>query len=98
MQTIHSSNHLSLKYEFNTALQHSAIPHSTILTTAIKKNHLIYNTIMSYSNFSLSRVKREFNLTTVENGSFFPEIKSIEPSFYLKEALNEGLPLAISEA
>ncbi|MEO1375173.1 MAG: hypothetical protein AAFW70_12795 [Cyanobacteria bacterium J06635_10] len=51
---------------------------------------------MPYSNFSLSRVKREFNLTTVENERFIPEIQPIEPSFYLKEALNEGLPLAIA--
>ncbi len=41
---------------------------------------------MPYSNFSLSRVKRDFNLTTVENQSFFPDISPIEPSFYLKEA------------
>lgn len=51
---------------------------------------------MPYDNFSLSRVKREFNLKTVENKRFFPEIEPIEPSFYLKEALNEGLPLAIA--
>ena len=51
---------------------------------------------MPYSNFSLSRVKREFNLKTVENKRFFPEIEPIEPSFYLKEALSEGLPLAIA--
>ena len=51
---------------------------------------------MPYSNFSLSRVKREFNLTTVENERFIPEIEPIEPSFYLKEALSEGLPLAIA--
>ena len=51
---------------------------------------------MPYDNFSLSRVKREFNLKTVENKGFFPEIELIEPSFYLKEALNEGLPLAIA--
>ncbi|MEH2125287.1 hypothetical protein [Nostoc sp.] len=49
---------------------------------------------MSYSDFSLSKVKRDFNLTTLENGRFLPEIQSIEPSFYLKEALSEGLPLA----
>ena len=51
---------------------------------------------MPYDNFSLSRVKREFNLKTVENKGFFPKIEPIEPSFYLKEALNEGLPLAIA--
>ncbi|QLE39388.1 hypothetical protein FD723_01930 [Nostoc sp. C052] len=49
---------------------------------------------MFYSDFSLSKVKRDFNLTTVENGRFLPETQSIEPSFYLKEALSEGLPLA----
>lgn len=49
---------------------------------------------MSYSDFSLSKVKRDFSLTTVENGRFLPETQSIEPSFYLKEALSEGLPLA----
>ncbi|HEY9802225.1 MAG TPA: hypothetical protein V6D25_17825 [Leptolyngbyaceae cyanobacterium] len=49
---------------------------------------------MSYSDFSLAKVKREFNLTTVENGRFLPETPSIEPSYYLKEALSEGLPLA----
>ncbi|MEH2057108.1 MAG: hypothetical protein V7K97_13285 [Nostoc sp.] len=45
---------------------------------------------MSYSDFSLSKVKRDFNLTTVENGRFLPEIQFIEPSIYLKEALSEG--------
>ena len=49
---------------------------------------------MSYSDFSLSKVKRDFNLTTVENGRFLPETRFIEPSFYLQEALREGLPLA----
>ena len=51
---------------------------------------------MPYDNFSLSRVKRDFNLKTIENKRFFPDIQPIEPSFYLKEALNEGLPLAIA--
>ena len=51
---------------------------------------------MPYDNFSLSRVKREFSLTTVEDRRFIPEIPPIEPSFYLKEALSEGLPLAIA--
>lgn len=51
---------------------------------------------MPYDNFSLSRVKREFNLETVENQSFFPDIPPIEPSFYLNSALSEGLPLAIA--
>ncbi|BAY93889.1 MULTISPECIES: hypothetical protein [unclassified Tolypothrix] len=49
---------------------------------------------MSYSDFSLSKVKRDFNLTTVEGVRFLPETQPIEPSPYLKEALSEGLPLA----
>ncbi|QLE57254.1 hypothetical protein [Nostoc sp. TCL26-01] len=49
---------------------------------------------MSYSDFSLAKVKRDFNLTIVENGRFLPETKSIEPSIYLQEALSEGLPIA----
>lgn len=51
---------------------------------------------MSYSDFSLAKVKRDFNLTTVENGRFLPEIQPIEPSLYLREALSEGLPIAIA--
>lgn len=49
---------------------------------------------MFYSDLSLSQVKRNFNLTTVESGRFLPETQSIEPSFSLKEALSEGLLLA----
>ncbi|BAY21559.1 hypothetical protein NIES2100_13140 [Calothrix sp. NIES-2100] len=49
---------------------------------------------MSYSDFSLSKVKSEFNLTIVENERFLPETPPVEPSSYLKEALSEGLPLA----
>lgn len=39
---------------------------------------------MSYSDLSLSKFKRDVNLTTVENVRFLPETQSIEPSFYLK--------------
>ncbi len=46
---------------------------------------------MYYRDFSLSKVKRDFNLTTVENGRFLPEMQPIEPSLYFKEALSEGL-------
>ncbi|BAY31793.1 hypothetical protein NIES2107_36790 [Nostoc carneum NIES-2107] len=49
---------------------------------------------MSYADFSLSKVKRDFNLTIVEGIRFLPEIQQIKPSLYLIEALSEGLPLA----
>ena len=51
---------------------------------------------MSYSEFTLARVKRDFGLQTVEGGQFLPQTQLVEPSFYLKEALSEGLPLAIA--
>lgn len=50
--------------------------------------------VIYYSDFSLSKVKRDFNLTTVEVVRFLPQTQPIEPSLYLKEALSEGLPLA----
>ncbi|ALF54350.1 hypothetical protein ACX27_18315 [Nostoc piscinale CENA21] len=49
---------------------------------------------MSYSDFSLAKVKRDFNLKIVENARFLPEIQPIKPSLYLQEALSEGIPLA----
>ncbi|AUS98942.1 hypothetical protein CLI64_00165 [Nostoc sp. CENA543] len=49
---------------------------------------------MSYRDFSLAKVKRDFNLKIVENARFLPEIEPIKPSLYLQEALSEGLPLA----
>ncbi|MEB3180378.1 MAG: hypothetical protein VKL59_15295 [Nostocaceae cyanobacterium] len=51
---------------------------------------------MSYSEFTLARVKRDFGLTIIEGERFLPEIEPIEPSIYLKESLKEGLPLAIA--
>jgi hypothetical protein len=51
---------------------------------------------MPYSSFSLPRVKRDFDLTIVENGRFLPPTQPIAPSSYLQEALSEGLPLAIA--
>ena len=51
---------------------------------------------MPYSEFTLRKVKRDFELTTVEGGRFLPETELIIPSFYLRESLDEGLPLAIA--
>ncbi len=51
---------------------------------------------MPYSEFTLRKAKRDFRLTTVEGGRFLPETELIIPSFYLRESLDEGLPLAIA--
>jgi len=49
---------------------------------------------MSYSQFSLGKVKKEFSLTIVEGVSFFPDIPPTEPSPLLAEILTENMPLA----
>lgn len=53
--------------------------------------------IMSYSDFtSVGKVKRAFNLKTVENESFLQNIVPVPPSETLKDFLAESLPLAIA--
>ncbi|MEG4292463.1 hypothetical protein Q5692_26605 [Microcoleus sp. C2C3] len=49
---------------------------------------------MFYSEFTLRKAKRDFDLTTVEAGRFLPQTDPIAPSLYLMESLIEGLPLA----
>jgi hypothetical protein len=49
---------------------------------------------MFYSEFTLIKAKRDFDLTTVEAGRFLPQTEPIDPSLYLTESLIEGLPLA----
>lgn len=49
---------------------------------------------MFYSQFSLSKVKQDFSLMTVEEVRFFPDIPPVEPSQLLTEILAENLPLA----
>lgn len=51
---------------------------------------------MAYSDFSLRKVKHDFNLTLVEGGSFLPEIEPMTPSHLLLEQLAEGLPVALA--
>lgn len=51
---------------------------------------------MPYSEFTLRKAKRDFGLTTVEDGRFLPQTEPITPSSYLRESLSEGLPLAIA--
>ncbi len=49
---------------------------------------------MAYNNFTLSKAKKDFDLTTIESENLFKEISNIEPSALLVELLEEYLPLA----
>lgn len=50
---------------------------------------------MAYNDFStIGKVKKAFDLTTVENVRFLPVIEPIAPSSTLVEFLQESLPLA----
>ncbi|MBF0227083.1 MAG: hypothetical protein HQK76_16690 [Desulfobacterales bacterium] len=51
---------------------------------------------MPYSNFTLKRVKAEFNLEVVENRDLFSTIEEVEVSDYLKTTLNYNVPLALA--
>lgn len=48
---------------------------------------------MAYSDFSISRVKQEFGLVTIEGKRFLPDLEPIAPSSALQTFLEEGLPL-----
>jgi hypothetical protein len=48
---------------------------------------------MAYSNFSLSKVKADFNLTINETTDLFSQVPPVPPSDYLKLTLREHLPL-----
>ncbi len=49
---------------------------------------------MAYNNFTLSKVKKDFDLVTVESKNLFKDVSSIEPTALLIELLEEYLPLA----
>ena len=49
---------------------------------------------MAYNNFTLSKAKKDFELTTIESENLFKDVSSIEPSATLVELLEEYLPLA----
>ncbi|MEL7038986.1 MAG: hypothetical protein AAFO04_25765 [Cyanobacteria bacterium J06592_8] len=51
---------------------------------------------MAYSDFSLSRVKTEFNLTYTEATHIFAAASELQPSQALEETLKENLPLALA--
>ena len=49
---------------------------------------------VAYSDFTVRKVKQTFGITTIEGGSFFPEIEPIAPGAMLTEFLKETLPLS----
>lgn len=51
---------------------------------------------MSYSNFTLKRVKEEFNLSIIENKDLFSMVEEIEISQYLDTTLTYNVPLALA--
>jgi len=51
---------------------------------------------MPYSNFTLKRIKEEFNLDIVDNRDLFSTINEIEVSDYLKTTLTYNVPLALA--
>lgn len=51
---------------------------------------------MSYSEFTLKKVKKEFGLTLIENEAIFADIEPIEVSSFLKNKLDDNVPLALA--
>ncbi len=51
---------------------------------------------MSYSDFTVGKVKQAFGLQTIEGKTFFPLITPVMPSSTLLEILDETLPLAVA--
>ncbi len=49
---------------------------------------------MAYNNFTLSKVKKDFELTVDETQNLFSEVEAIAPSDFLKQSLDYYLPLA----
>lgn len=51
---------------------------------------------MSYSDFTLKKVKMAFQLRTIEDQDLFSHVESLEVSRQLTEILEENVPLALS--
>jgi hypothetical protein len=62
----------------------------------MNSDELILGTAVAYSDFTVRKVKQTFGITTIEGGSFFPEIEPIVPGAMLVEFLEETLPLAVA--
>ena len=53
---------------------------------------------MSYSDFTVGKVKQAFGIETIEGATFFPAIVPVLPSVTLVAVLDETLPLAVALA
>lgn len=51
---------------------------------------------MSYSSFTLKRIKEDFDLKIIENRDLFSSIETINISEYLQTTLNYNVPLALA--
>ena len=51
---------------------------------------------MSYSDFTLSSVKKKFHLNLIEESNLFQDCPELEPSSLLQEILQDNLPLALA--
>lgn len=51
---------------------------------------------MAYSDFNLKTVKKNFELTLVEENDLFVNIPELEPSEFLSKTLRENVPLALA--
>jgi hypothetical protein len=51
---------------------------------------------MPYSNFTLEKVKQQFNLTTIEESEIFADVEPLSPSDLLNQILRDNLPIAIA--
>jgi len=51
---------------------------------------------VAYNDFTLKKVKLDFNLKTVENNSLFSNIEGLEISDYLTNTLKRNVPLALA--
>lgn len=51
---------------------------------------------MSYGEFTLAKVKKTFQLSTLEKTNLFTNIPEFTPSEYLRETLNYNVPLALA--
>jgi len=51
---------------------------------------------MPYSEFTLAKVKKQFDLTTSEDTDIFAAVPELECSEYLAETLRYNVPLALA--
>ncbi|WP_353734902.1 MULTISPECIES: hypothetical protein [unclassified Okeania] len=51
---------------------------------------------MPYSDLTLPKIQQEFSLTINEQVDFFANIPEVQPSDFLKQTLQNNLPLALA--